>query len=106
MLHGIGGRTIAEAKRNITVVEFYQWCNYINLRGTLNVAEKLESVGALLALWINRTGMQTYKKANGQEFEQSDFMPSLLRLHAEDEERELTVAEVMNALLGGSNRGR
>lgn len=99
-MHGIGGRTIAEAKKNITVVEFNLWRRYIETRGTLNVAEKLEYVGAMLTAWIIRASTKTFKKNDGTEFGIADFMPSLARV-AEEEEGELTVAQVMNALLGG-----
>jgi hypothetical protein len=98
VLHGVGGSTIEEAKRNVSVVEFYRWCQYVRLRGTLNVAEKLESVGALIA-WIGtRSGMQPMKKADGTLFEMRDFMPHADPLVEEQEPRELTVDDFMRVL--------
>ncbi|MGY2429620.1 hypothetical protein [Pseudomonas tolaasii] len=48
MLNGVGGRTIAEAKRNMTMVEARQWADYIRRHGGLNVAERVEQAAALI----------------------------------------------------------
>lgn len=67
MLHGIGGRTIKEAKRNVTVKEFEQWREYIHKRGSLNVGQRVEAAIAVLATQINR--------ALGGKAEVIDFLP-------------------------------
>lgn len=67
MLHGIGGRTIKEAKRNVTVKEFQQWAEYIRKRGSLNVGQRVEAAVAVLATQINR--------ALGGKAEVIDFLP-------------------------------
>lgn len=67
MLHGIGGRTIKEAKRNVTVKEFEQWAEYIHKRGSLNVGQRVEAAIAVLATQINR--------ALGGKAEVIDFLP-------------------------------
>lgn len=105
MLHGIGGRTIAEAKRNMSVVEFYHWCAYINARGTINVAEKLESVGALITWMLTNSGMQQLKKRDGTPFTIADFMPHAgPPIEQETEAGELTMQQVLAVLGGGVKR--
>lgn len=69
MLHGIGGRTIAEAKEAITHDEFLLWVDYIRKRGSLNVGLRLESGFALLATMVNR--------ALGGKAQMHDFTPHL-----------------------------
>lgn len=67
MLHGIGGRTIAEAKERMSHAEFFAWCTYIQKRGSLNLGPRLEQGFALIATVINRS--------NGGRAQMSDFLP-------------------------------
>ena len=46
-MHGIGGRTIAEATRNLSASEVALWAEYRKKRGTLNVGLRLEQLFAL-----------------------------------------------------------
>jgi hypothetical protein len=48
-MHGIGGRTIAEAKRQLSYAEFGTWVKYRHLRGSLNLGMRVERGSALLA---------------------------------------------------------
>lgn len=67
MLHGIGGKTIKEAKQNVTAKEFDKWAEYIRKRGSLNVGQRVEAAVAVLATQVNR--------ALGGKAELLDFMP-------------------------------
>lgn len=55
MLNGIGGRTVAEAKANITYEEYLSWIAYKNQTGSLNLGLRVERAGALTA-WAMRGG--------------------------------------------------
>jgi len=48
VLNGVGGRTIAEAKSTLTLVEARQWAKYIRRHGGLNIAERVEQSAALI----------------------------------------------------------
>jgi hypothetical protein len=67
VLHGIGGRTIREAKERMTYAEALDWMEYIRRRGSLNVGLRVEASAAVLATQINR--------ALGGNAEMTDFMP-------------------------------
>lgn len=66
---GIGGRTIAEAKQNISYPEFLDWLQYRRKRGSLHIGMRIESAVAVLAsLYANRN-------SKGIKFSPLDFMP-------------------------------
>jgi hypothetical protein len=68
----VGGRTIAEAKRNMTYAEARQWVLYVTKRGPLNPSRHLERGFALLASLIctgNRITM------GGKKPTPQNFMP-------------------------------
>jgi hypothetical protein len=68
-MHGIGGRTIAEAKRQLTYGEFCTWMKYRQKRGSLDVGMRIERGTAMLAtLYANM------KSKNGG-YTIYDFMP-------------------------------
>lgn len=48
VLHGIGGRTIAEAQQRISEHEFRHWQAYIRRHGTLHQGPRLEHAAALI----------------------------------------------------------
>ena len=54
VLHGIGGRTIAEAKTRISDHELRAWIAYRQLRGSLNTVRAIEYGAALVAFATNR----------------------------------------------------
>lgn len=89
MLHGIGGRTIAEAKEVITHDEFLLWVDYIRKRGSLNVGLRLESGFALLATMVNR--------ALGGKAQMTDFTPHLDK----QEPKGMTSPEEFMRIFGG-----
>lgn len=67
-MHGIGGNTIEEAKRKLTIAEFRSWVSYINKRGSLNTGMRVE-YGAALML----TGYANANSKNGG-YKVWDFM--------------------------------
>jgi hypothetical protein len=75
VLNGIGGRTVREAKRNISQKEFVRWMQYRDRRGALNVGMRVEAAVAMLAVQVNR--------ALGGTADVADFMPSWDRPAAE-----------------------
>lgn len=46
-MNGIGGTTIAEAKRNLSAEEVRLWADYRAQRGTLNLGMRLEELFAI-----------------------------------------------------------
>lgn len=84
MLNGVGGRTIAEAKRCISYAEFLDWARYRTLRGTFNVGMHVERGAALhAAMFAN------FNYKNGG-YTIVDFAPHL-------EEPELSLEEAMES---------
>jgi len=68
VIHGIGGKTIAEAKRNLSHREFCFWRQYIETRGSLNFGLRLDERMAALKYM--------YAKSNSFDVsDQFDFMP-------------------------------
>lgn len=47
VMNGIGGTTIAEAKRNLSAEEVRLWADYRMQRGTLNLGMRLEELFAI-----------------------------------------------------------
>lgn len=88
MLNGIGGKTIAEAKRNIGLHEFDVWANYVALRGSLNGGRRTEVALAPLNYMVNRFF--------GGKSHLEDFMPHE-RIQAEPE-KSASVEDVMGIL--------
>ncbi len=59
MLNGIGGRTIAEAKENVSHAEALAWANYRNKHGSLNIGRRIEhGVGLLAVTWLRSQGIK------------------------------------------------
>lgn len=53
-MHGIGGKTIEEVQRNLSVPEVMKWLAYRQKRGTLNWGMRIERGAALLAsIYVN-----------------------------------------------------
>lgn len=75
-MHGIGGRTIAEAQASISYPEFLTWAAYRRKRGSLNVGLRVDRSAALLAsLFAN----VHYKRRDGEQFTLADFLPYMDR---------------------------
>jgi hypothetical protein len=84
VLNGVGGRTIAEAKRCISYAELLDWARYRSMRGTLNVGLHVERGAALQAAMFANVN---YKKGG---YTLLDFAPHL-------EEPELSLEEAMES---------
>lgn len=62
MLSGVGGNTIAEAKENMTMNEFNQWCVYRNQTGPLDSSSKIcEYIKQLTFITIKIAGDKKMK---------------------------------------------
>lgn len=69
VMHGIGGHTIAMAKRQLTYAEFLTWMKYREKRGSLNAGMRIERGTALLAtLYAN-------SKSKEGGYQLHDFAP-------------------------------
>ena len=80
MLCGVGGRTVAEAKENVSYGEFCSWLQYRNKRGSLNTGWRTEyGFGLLATLIVNAL------KKDGKKAEIYDFAPHADRPDVEDE---------------------
>jgi len=67
---GIGGRTIEEARRNMSYVEFLDWVAFRHKRGSLHPGMRAEQGFAMLAAM--------YANANWKgEWRQYDFAPHM-----------------------------
>lgn len=88
MLNGIGGRTIAEAQQNMSLVEARQWAQYMQRHGGLNIAERVEQAAALICA----TGAQLMGNKNAKV---DDFLPNR---ESDDELRYATPADFIKVL--------
>lgn len=81
MLNGIGGRTVAEAKRRMSHVEFLDWLAFFRKKGSLHFGHRLDLAIARLI-----SALATHGK-----MPPSDFMPQY-----EEEEASLdAIAKLM-----------
>ena len=85
MLCGIGGKTVAEAKANLSYREAHDWFAFAQQRGGLMHTDRLL---ATIATQINRL--------TGGEAEIGDFLPMLKQTSANEKDADL--GEVMNIL--------
>lgn len=83
---GVGGKTIAEAKANLSYHEAQQWFAYAKRRGGLLHADRLL---ATIATQINRL--------SGGDAEIGNFLPELNRVANEND---ASMADVMNIFAG------
>lgn len=86
MLAGIGGKTVAEAKENLSYREALDWFIFARQRGGIAHTDRLL---ATIATQINRL--------TGGSAEIGDFLPYLGK-NGTDEEQEVGIGEVMNML--------
>ena len=90
MLCGIGGRTVQEAKENLSYKEVLSWVKYRNKRGCLNTNLRLErAIGTLTYLFHQVHGK------NSKDTDIYDFLPFEDRPAEKAEEREITLEEMM-----------
>lgn len=85
MLCGIGGKTVAEAKANLSYREAHDWFVFAKQRGGLMHTDRLL---ATIATQINRLA--------GGEAEIGDFLPMLKPSNQNEHEAE--IGEIMNLL--------
>jgi hypothetical protein len=85
VLCGIGGKTVTEAKANLSYREAHDWFAFARQRGGLIHTDRLL---ATIATQINRLA--------GGEAEIGDFLPYLKT--ANKNEKEADIGEVMNLL--------
>lgn len=91
VLHGIGGASVEQAKKNLSAEEYLQWCGYIERRGSLDWGVKLEVGFAMIALIISRA-------TGNKDSRLEDFMPNY-------QAPEGTIEDVMGILSGAIKRG-
>jgi hypothetical protein len=85
VLHGVGGWTVAEAKRRILYDEFVMWRAYINKHGLpAQGSEATERAFALLIWRLDR--------AHGGKSEVSDWLPKAKSVH---DDQTLQMARLM-----------
>jgi hypothetical protein len=95
VLHGIGGRTIEEAKERMSWQEAFSWRVYIAKRGGLNFNESLErGVAGIAALIVNRTGGRA---------KVSDFLIHYGRSVEDEDEGDATLEDIMSILRGAKH---
>jgi hypothetical protein len=87
-MNGIGGRTIAEAQQNMTLVEARQWAQYMRRHGGLNIAERVEQAAALICA----TGAQLM---GNKKAKVNDFLPNR---ESDDELRLATPQDFLRVL--------
>ena len=75
MLCGVGGQTIAAAKRSMSLIEARQWQQYRALRGRLNPMLRTELAFGRFAIAL--FGALGIKKKGGVAYEMTDFVPNL-----------------------------
>lgn len=70
----MGGRTIAEAKMNMTNAEVSQWVAFVNKRGSLNIGRRIEQAfGGFTATYLMSKGAK-------------DVDPLAFMVHEDDEQ--------------------
>ena len=85
---GIGGRTIEEAKRNISSKEFATWRAFRAKRGSLFIGRRVEqAIGNLMATYLSSKGAKDVKAQS--------FMPH------EEQPQEMSLEEYMLQTYGG-----
>ena len=98
VLHGIGGRTIREAKESMTLQEAHDWVSYIRMRGPLNVGTRLEHMLAQLTVVLHR-GL--FKNS---EAKLEDFLP--IRAEQEPEQLDIKAVFAMLKLKSAQNKAK
>ena len=89
VLNGVGGRTIAEAKMNMTNSEVSKWVAFRNKRGSFFTGRRVEQgFGNLIATYLGSKGAKDVKAQS--------FMPH------EDQPKEISLEEYMMQSFGGS----
>lgn len=94
MASGVGGRTVAEAKQNMSYAEFVNWCQYRHQYGSLHVGMRVDrAIARHIAAYLNSISKST--KFKPDEFSPYDQAAS--RTNVDD------VDQVFNVLKGIAN---
>lgn len=72
-MNGVGGRTIEEAQRNISLQEFASWIQYRNKRGPFNLARRFDRAVAPMA--VRQANRYRDTKQRPEPFSIWDFLP-------------------------------
>lgn len=73
VLNGIGGKSIEEAKQNLSHEEVCRWALYRQKRGSLNLGLRVERAAGLLAYML----ANWHRKEGTEPFTIHDFAPHL-----------------------------
>lgn len=92
MLAGVGGRTVAEARANLSWPEFQAWMAYREKHGPLWHGARLEQGFALVAHTVSAT-IPRKKGDKGPKF--TDFLPQRTSAATPEAEPVLTLQEAM-----------
>lgn len=88
VLNGIGGNTIRDARKSLSIAELNIWKEYRKRRGSLNIGRRVEqSIGNLIATYLGSKGAKDVKAIS--------FMPH------EDQPEEMSLEEYMMQAYGG-----
>lgn len=93
-MNGVGGRTIAEAKQNLSLVEARHWAQYMRRHGGLNTAERVEQAAALICSTVSIL-------AGNKRSKVADFIPN----RESDDELKLATPQDFLRVLQGARKG-
>jgi hypothetical protein len=69
---GVGGRTVEEAKRNVSYDEFIRWCQFREKYGSLHVGMRVDrAIARGLALYVNSLSSRKVKPQDFSPYDQA-----------------------------------
>ncbi|PIF22177.1 MULTISPECIES: phage tail assembly protein T [Pantoea] len=93
MLNGIGGKTIAEAKERLSIIEYKKWTLYRNKYGSLNPGLRTEWASGVISSVIANTNRDPKHPA----FTPTDFTQHFDEPEPEQEsDQPISLKEAMN----------
>lgn len=96
VLAGVGGRTVAELRRNMSWAEFQAWMEYRAKHGPLHMQHHIEHAAALVAYVVSGT-VQRGKGQKGPNF--TDFLPRrAMSVRAANEEPSEVAIDIETAM--------
>lgn len=113
MLCGIGGDTIQKCKDNLSYEEYLSWRLYRNLRGPLSLHQRVDRIGALMAVRMSGGKMKDYMPWSGENkdvVKEEDGLlltpENLVALVRSDERRALRLAKKTQKMLQSNNNAQ
>jgi hypothetical protein len=94
-LAGVGGRTVAEAKQNISYAEAAKWSAYLKEHGWISQPAGIRNLISHLEFYSAQVAWSVFKAAGAKDIKISDFMPSS---SSSDEEDVATLDDFMSIL--------